>query len=207
MVDYSEGIFDKIISINFGGGQWFVVYALGFTDSPNAVDVDFPDMSGGTPGFSLLTAAATIAIKTLGPTSKVKLDQNLKTKAGAAVTGFAISRFNLFPNSVEVALLLRLDDHFPKSIFRMKSGPKLPAEEQNSTFGVIAVTKNLMKGNSTISFKPGTTAGLLIDGKAANVDGATGIAELNPGAADISLDPTVPKLIVARSGVGGGGPG
>lgn len=90
---YTTGFFDEIIDCNFGT-NWIQVkqQVLPASAGQNGVSVTmtFPGMSGGTPGFTLMTGTTLPAALPLFsvPMTRTELTATVKTGAGKSLTGF-----------------------------------------------------------------------------------------------------------------------
>lgn len=123
-LDYFSSVVDVKFDVN-----WLVIFSNlktppsigGLTMS---VDVSFPDQSGGTPGFNVITASVPLAALKPAPyqVTAASMIATLTTLAGAGLTGFGVRGFTNDPGRgpVNAALYIKLDNKMPSSPFRVR---------------------------------------------------------------------------------------
>lgn len=158
MVDYKEDFLQKLTAIHFGSGQWMTVQAaIPTIIGAVTVKVTFPDMSGGTPGFTYwnANAPATYPAGPL-PITAALLKARLRTDAGASFSGFGeiitVGARNF------VRQWIKLDNEMPKSTFRVRFDIKFTGGlGSTASLRVSTVQKNTMKPGlktNTVAFGP-----------------------------------------------------
>lgn len=156
MTDNTMGWLDRITDFDLGSGPWVVAAVeLQYPASRPLqfnVDLTFPDQSGGTPGFALIASniVKPSFFSGVHAVTTADLHGNLTTLAGAHMTGFGVRNLpgSLFPGSImNCQLWIKLDDHMPKSPFRLRFH-----YFTNDTFGsgdiesfVVATVRNRLK--------------------------------------------------------------
>lgn len=158
---YGLDFFHKITDVHFGGQWFFVGYGapFGTSASHNAMEIDFPDQAGGTPGFiptidtgppAVVFAPYVASFPPGGYVVKASdLVQQLQTNAGAKVTAFAFRTDGAFP----LVMLFKLDHKFPSTPFRTRF--RINGSPISVSVSVGTVKRNWMKaGNVIKTFSP-----------------------------------------------------
>lgn len=126
-IAYQEDYLQKLISATFGS-KWLVIRAdmkLPTADpaAHMSVDVSFPDMSGGTPGFSVIALNTPLASLKPAPyrVTSASMQLPLRTAAGAGLTGFGVRGLtNGARGLLNTQLYIRINDALPRSPFRVR---------------------------------------------------------------------------------------
>lgn len=150
---YSLDFLQQITKVQFGV-QWLTIAALGFTDQAEKITVDFPDISGGTPGFTLLDAASLPPPKFLGSPHQVTakdISHGLITEAGAPLTGFGLKVFDFpiaGPTGRGAQVFIALNHFLPSTPFRVTV---FGTNTNTSGLGFVGtMKKDSMKANTIV---------------------------------------------------------
>lgn len=156
---YVIDFLQQVVDVQFGG-QWFGI----LTSTPinraflASVKINFPGIAGGTPGFNPIIAAVPDQSYHLRPyTVKLPdLSAQLRTLAGAAVTGFG-TRTDPTQSLPSVEMFFKFDRFFPHSPFAVSIQHIYPSFVPGQTGGfvqVFTVAKNGMKVGLDTSAPP-----------------------------------------------------
>lgn len=180
MPDNAMGWLDRVVDFNFGS-QWFMLE----TASNNEVitSVDFPDMSGGTPGFAMVDTTTPSSYPN-GPftISPANLQGRLTTLAGQGLIGFGERHDQLFPSDLAyVRVWLKFTQALPSSTFRVRFRCRAEVLEVASVrVRAQTVARGRMRAGLSTSAVPfGSVAGDLV------LIGSTGVTVVT----DFRIDP------------------
>jgi hypothetical protein len=146
----------QITKVNFAG-QWFGVWCGTFTDLPVDISVTFPDVEGGTPGFTLCSASNPPGVNPKGfifraPRKILAADLagTLDSRAGQAFNAFWLTQQNipvLGPTGRGSQIFFNLSS-FPKTPFHVKVAGNTDASDAQASVEIY--TKNSIKAGITL---------------------------------------------------------
>lgn len=183
---YPLDFFDRITDVQWAAGDW--LYVLMNTDDPDQAhetgEIDFPDVSGGTPGFHVDNA---LNFPRMPYTiSQPNLTAQFRALAGAKLTGFAVCGKTsatwyffkcggLLRPQFEVRVTGNVPDHDTGFITIVGLAPKggfTAGAQINGFDGGLPIDNNNPLGSAAGSFNSGSSSlTFFVDTKARSVTG------------------------------------
>lgn len=114
MAAFEEDFLQTITGVQWGGGEWLGVRISNVNRDGNpSFEINFPAISGGTPGYSVMDLGVVSSRATPLPITMRPLSHDLRTDAGAPLKGFMGSSHS---GADMVDTLIRMDKtHFASS--------------------------------------------------------------------------------------------
>lgn len=181
---YSLDFLQRVVNCQWGS-RWIgpaAQYLAGGAVEHVNMDVTFPGLSGGTPGFTLMTNGVVPSLPSIfDPVTAAEVSATLRTGGNRAMTGFA-RNFPATPPPVKpggsVFYFIKLDNNLP-SVGTLRF--------RISLSGVVSGSWSLI-GATYKDIKPGTPAGNFDSFSGVTVNGSTGHGDSPPATTDFLVN-------------------